>query len=79
MQKGVKTSDTLCWLSVISAENATAFSSVFNWVRSLYSGKETAPAFAHECYRNTPKSGSMKPSGSSQGDGGNTYLRSRIC
>jgi len=45
---------------------------VFNWVRSFNSGKETAQASAHECYRSTPKSGSMKPSGSSQGDGCNT-------
>jgi len=68
MQKGVKPSDTHCWLSTIWAENATACSSVFDWVQSFNSGKETAQASAHECYHNTPKGGSMKPSGSSQGD-----------
>jgi len=71
MQKGVKPSDTLCSLSVIWAENATACSSVFSWVRSFNSGTGTAQASALKCHRNTPTSGSMKPCGSSQGDGCN--------
>jgi hypothetical protein len=71
MQKGVKLSDTLYWLYVIWAENATACSSVFNWIWSFNSGKETTQASAHECYRNTPKNGSIKLSGSYQGDGFN--------
>lgn len=41
---------------------------VFNWVQSFNSDKKTAQASAHECYHSTPNSGSMKPSGSSQGD-----------
>ena len=42
-KEAVTPSDILCRLFAICGEKAPAFSTVFSWVQSLISGKETAP------------------------------------
>jgi hypothetical protein len=51
-KQGVKPPDIHHWLSAICGEKTPAHSTMFNWVWSFNSGKESAQAAVREWYHN---------------------------
>ena len=68
-----------CCLYPGSGQIAPACSTVLNWVRSFMSGKETAQWLSANGIAVPLRNGSVKPSGSSQGDGIDVKRRRGIC